>query len=324
MFPRIPSDGKPSNIGRQFDNVGTYIFRVGTTSPVLRGAVGELCIAGSLVSPGYLNQPELNKQKFPYLKDYGERVYRTGDLVRILHDGTFDFLGRADDQVKLRGQRLEVAEINEVIKRGVDQVRDVATLGIKHVKSQRMQLVSFFVPSFAKNRRTNLEVLEGNDTREIALIVKEICQGKLPPYMVPTHFIPVNGIPLSSNNKLESKPLKALYNRLSSAELQNLTTEQGEPRTAWSDLEKRIIGILAKATDSDYAAITRSSSIFNLGLDSISVVNFARSLKDAGFANAQISLVMQSMALSTLNPNANDSRSNHWTTIKSSCRIAPT
>lgn len=295
MFPRVPNDGKPSNIGRQFDNVGTYVFRTGTTSPVLRGAVGELCIAGSLVSPGYLNQPELNKQKFPYLKDYGERVYRTGDLVRILHDGTFDFLGRADDQVKLRGQRLEVAEINEVIKRGVEQVRDVATLGIKHVKSQRMQLVSFFVPSFAEKRRTSLEVLEGNDTCKIALTVKEVCQGKLPPYMVPTHFVPVNGIPLSSNSKIEFKQLKALYNRLTSAELQNLTAEQNESEAAWSDLEKRIIGLLAQATDSEDAAITRSSSIFNLGLDSISVVSFARSLKDAGFANAQISVVMQSM-----------------------------
>lgn len=295
MFPRVPNNGKPSNIGRQFDNVGTYVFRVGTNSPVLRGAVGELCIAGSLVSPGYLNQPELNKQKFPYLEDYGERVYRTGDLVRILHDGTFDFLGRADDQVKLRGQRLEVAEINEVIKRGVDQVRDVATLGIKHVKSQRMQLVSFFVPSFAKKQRTSPEFLEGSDTRKIALTIKETCQGKLPPYMVPTHIIPVNCIPLSSNNKIESKPLKALYNRLSSAELQKLTTEQDEPQTAWSDPEKRIVGLLAKASNSESAAITRSSSIFKLGLDSISVVGFTRSLKDAGFANAQISVVMQSM-----------------------------
>lgn len=295
MFPRVPDNGKPSNIGRQFDNVGTYVFRVGTASPVLRGAVGELCIAGSLVSPGYLNQPELNEQKFPYLKDYGERVYRTGDLVRILHDGTFDFLGRADDQVKLRGQRLEVAEINEVIKRGVDQVRDVATLGIKHVKSQRMQLVSFFVPSFAKKRRMTLEIMEGNDTRKVALLVKETCQGKLPPYMVPTHFIPVNGIPLSANNKIESKQLKALYNCLSSVELQNLTTEQDESQTAWSDLDRRIIGLLAKATNCEDVTVTRSSSIFELGLDSISVVSFARSLKDAGFANAQISVVMQSM-----------------------------
>ena len=295
MFPRVPDTGKPSNIGRQFDNVGTYVFRVGTTSPVLRGAVGELCIAGSLVSPGYLNQPELNKQKFPYIKEYGERVYRTGDLVRILHDGTFDFIGRADDQVKLRGQRLEVAEINEVIKRGVNQVRDVATLGIKHGKSQRMQLVSFFVPSIPKERRTNLELLEGNDSRKIALIVKRVCQGKLPPYMVPTHFVPVNVIPLSSNSKIESKQLKALYNRLSSAELQKLITEQDEHQAARSDLENRIISLLAEATDSENAAITRSSSIFNLGLDSISVVNFAHSLKDAGFANAQISVVMQSM-----------------------------
>lgn len=303
MYPRVPSNGKHSNIGQQFDNVGTYVFRVGTTTPVLRGAVGELCIAGKLVSPGYLNQPKLNEQNFPFLESYGERIYRTGDLVRILHDNTFEFLGRADDQVKLRGQRLEVAEINEVIKRGVAQVRDVATLAIKHVKSQRMQLVSFFVPAHSMTRTSHVEVLKGDDLRKVATTIKETCQGKLPPYMVPTHCIPVSGIPLSTNNKIESKKLKVLYDGLSSVELQNLTKTQDEPQTLWSDTEMRIVDLLAKATNSETVAITRSSTIFRLGLDSISVVNFARSLREAGFLNAQVSVVMQS----TLFQNSNDS-----------------
>ena len=297
MYPRVPSNGKHSNIGQQFDNVGTYVFRVGTTTPVLRGAIGELCIAGKLVSPGYLNQPKLNEEKFPYLDSYGERIYRTGDLVRILHDNTFDFLGRADDQVKLRGQRLEVAEINEVIKRGVDQIRDVATLALKHVMSQRMQLVSFFVPTDSKNRGSHVGVLKGQGLQKIASTIKETCQGKLPPYMVPTLCIPVSGIPLSTNNKIESKKLKALYDGLPSWELQNLTRTPDESQAAWSDVEERIVNLLAIATDSEVNSVTRNSSIFQLGLDSISVVNFARSLKEAGFPNAQVSVVMQSTSL---------------------------
>ena len=103
MLPRVPKNGKPSNIGPQFDNVGSFVFKPHTNTPVLRGGVGELCVSGALVGRGYLNRSELTKERFPWLKSYGERVYRTGDLVRIMHDGSFYFLGRIDDQVKLRG-----------------------------------------------------------------------------------------------------------------------------------------------------------------------------------------------------------------------------
>lgn len=296
MFPRVPCNARPSNIGQQFDNVSTYVLHPGKDSPALRGAIGELCIAGKLVGPGYLDQPELTKQKFPYLKNYGERVYRTGDLVRILYDDSFDFLGRADDQVKLRGQRLEVAEINEVIKRGIDRVRDVTTLVLEHMKSQRMQLVSFFALA-PKKRGIVLEILDGDVSRKIASTIRQICQAKLPPYMIPSHFIPVTDIPLSSNNKVETKQLKSLYNNLSSADLENLNHAQYEPEGSWTDVERKIVNILNRQTGSEISSITKNSNIFRIGLDSISVVNFTHSLKDAGFKNAQVSMVMQSKLL---------------------------
>ncbi|KAG9801223.1 peptide synthetase, partial [Aureobasidium melanogenum] len=94
VFPSVPKEGKPSNIGWQFDNVGSYVLAPGSQTPVLRGAVGELCISGKLVGKGYLNRPELTADCFPYLDAFGERVYRTGDLVRLFHDGSIDFLGR--------------------------------------------------------------------------------------------------------------------------------------------------------------------------------------------------------------------------------------
>ena len=89
------------------------------TKPVLRGAVGEFVVSGKLVAQGYIGRPDLTKEKFITLN--GQRCYRTGDLVRILHNNTFDFVGRADDQVKLRGQRLEIGEINSVIKKRTDE-----------------------------------------------------------------------------------------------------------------------------------------------------------------------------------------------------------
>lgn len=218
--------------------------------------------------------------------------------MRILCDNSFEFLGRADDQIKLRGQRLEVGEINAVIKRGLaeGQVRDVATLGIEHGASKRKQLVCFFVPfsSLVKKKEgKDLKVLRQNQVVKIAEEAREICQGRLPPYMVPTHFIPVSFLPLSTNNKVESKKLRSLYATLSSADLDLFSRVHEERESNWSVGEKRIVDILASLTGCERDEIKRKSSILRIGLDSISVVGFSRALKDAGFANAQTGMVMQ-------------------------------
>lgn len=267
--------------------------------PALRGCPGELCISGPLVGAGYLNRPDLNAERFPFLEEYGEKIYRTGDLVRILCDNSFEFLGRADDQIKLRGQRLEIGEINTVIKRGVAEgrVRDVATLGIEHGASKRKQLVCFFAllsSSSRKKEAKDLKILRQDEFVKIAEEAREVCQGKLPPYMVPTHFIPVSVIPLSTNNKLESKKLRSLYATLSAADLDLFSRIHEEQEAIWSEGEKRVVDILSSLTGCEWGEIKRNASILRLGLDSISVVGFSRALKDAGFANAQVGTVMQS------------------------------
>lgn len=323
MLPRAPKSGKPLNIGPQFLNVGTYIFTPGTTTPVLRGCPGELCISGPLVGAGYLNRPDLNAERFPFLEEYGEKIYRTGDMVRILYDYSLEFLGRADDQIKLRGQRLEIGEINAVIKRGVAEgrVRDVATLGIEHGASKRKQLVCFFAPlssSSKKKGAKDLKVLRQDEVVKIVEEAREVCQGKLPPYMVPTHFIPVSVIPLSTNNKVESKRLRSLYATLSSADLDLFSRVHEEQERSWSEGEKRVVDILSSLTGCKRCEIKRNSSILRIGLDSISVVGFSRALKDAGFANVQVGTVMQNPIVGQLckiltagpsqQPSSNDSQ----------------
>lgn len=73
MYPRVPASGKPSNIGPQFDNVGSFVLAPGTDKPLLRGAIGELCVSGKLVGRGYLNRPSLTQERFPYLETLGLR-----------------------------------------------------------------------------------------------------------------------------------------------------------------------------------------------------------------------------------------------------------
>jgi amino acid adenylation domain-containing protein len=293
MLPRVPANGKPSNIGPQFDNVGSYVLVPGTLTPVLRGGVGELCVSGALVGRGYLNREELTKERFQFLSEHGERIYRTGDLVRILHDGSFHFLGRIDDQVKLRGQRLEIGEINEVIRGATPELGEAATLVVKHPKQSREQLVSFVTRNTAERKPPSAEVRFAQDDQDFLSDIKSVCHTKLPGYMVPTHIIPMTLLPLSANNKVDMKVLKAIYQELSLEEIQKLAPLSSEKRKGSSE-EQRIISVLSGFTEPTEGEILPWTSIYELGLDSISVISFSRRLKDAGFVQSQPSLIMKS------------------------------
>ncbi|KAJ5387232.1 hypothetical protein N7509_009773 [Penicillium cosmopolitanum] len=299
MLPRMRANDKPTNIGPQFDNVGSYVFRPGTSIPVLRGGLGELCVSGPLVGKGYLNRAELTVERFQTVPEWNDRIYRTGDLVRILHDGSFQFLGRIDDQVKLRGQRLEIGEINEVIKQSTAALNEVATLVVKHPNQSKDQLVSFVTKVIAtdedkKSQSVEVLSLSSGGDREFLSVVKTACHTHLPGYMVPTHIIPMSRFPLSANNKADMKVLKGIYQELSLEDIQSLNAMTVD-RTRKSLQEEKIISILAEFIGSNDSESTISSwsSIYELGLDSISVLSFARSLREAGFPQAQPSLIMK-------------------------------
>ncbi|KAL3418493.1 peptide synthetase [Phlyctema vagabunda] len=243
-----------------------------------------------LVGKGYLNRPDLTTERFPTLEGYNERVYRTGDLVRILHDGTFIFLGRADDQVKLRGQRLELGEINEVIKKSKQELEEVVTLVLKHTTQQKEQLVSFLVTPSYDTPSANGDLIA---------TVRDACKSRLPGYMVPTHFIPIKAMPLNANNKADSKQLATFYNGLSLEKLQSLS-RSGEHQKPWTNKELAIIDVLATALHVESVAITRGSNIFELGMDSISIIGFSRALQNAGYHNAKLSLITRNPSISGL------------------------
>ncbi|TLD37492.1 Hydroxamate-type ferrichrome siderophore peptide synthetase [Venturia nashicola] len=299
MYTRVPENGKPANIGPQFDNVGSYVLVPGTETPVLRGGIGELCVSGKLVGKGYLNRPDLTQEKFPTLTNFKERVYRTGDLVRILYDGSFLFLGRADDQVKLRGQRLELSEIDTTIKRGLPDIKDVATYVLRHPNQQREQLVTFFVVAASAQQDSRPVVLHQGAGALNTARIREICSAHLPGYMVPTHFVPINKMPLSANNKTEAKVLKSVFESTSIETLQSLSNSSQDGGEL-SEPESRIADILMKFVHADKADVKSSSSIFELGLDSISVIGFTRALKTAGFHDAQASQVMKLATIKAL------------------------
>ncbi|ELR06992.1 hypothetical protein GMDG_02314 [Pseudogymnoascus destructans 20631-21] len=288
MYPRVPKNGKPANIGPQFLNVGSFVLKPGTSEPVLRGAVGELCVSGKLVGKGYLNRPELTAERFPYLEALGERIYRTGDLVRICHDGSFLFLGRADDQVKLRGQRLELTEITEVIKRGVEGVGEVVTLVLKHSAQLKEQLVAFFVPA-----------ARVEEPVELIGAIRDACTSRLPGYMVPTHFVPLEALPLSPSNKADGKALARMYDDLSTEDLQRLSAAGQEGRQ-WTGAEKEVLVVLAECMGVEVAELKSGTNIFELGFDSISLIGLAQRLQHAGYSGAKAAVVVRNSGVEAL------------------------
>ena len=291
--PQVTRLAKPSNIGRQFDNVGTFVLDLQTNKPVLRGAIGELCLSGPLVGKGYLNHPELTKAKFEYLPEFAIRIYHTGDLVRLLHDGSFEFLGRADDQVKLRGQRLELAEINHVLTQSDAELQDVATTLVRHPKQTNDQLVSFLSWSKRSTKAVNLHILHDDRFRAQVATIRQKCEDRLPGYMVPTYLVPVSLMPLSANNKVELNNLKSLFANTPIEDLQRLSTAREYASDVDPASTRKIIGLLSARLGLAAADIRPSSSLFELGMDSISVIGFSRSLKEAGFDAARPSLVMR-------------------------------
>ncbi|GAM88067.1 nonribosomal peptide synthetase [Dothideomycetidae sp. 11243] len=296
-FPSVPGNGKASNIGWQFDNVGTCVLKPGTQSPVIRGGIGELCIFGKLVGKGYLNRPDLTEAQFPYMRSIGERIYRTGDLVRILHDDSIEFLGRADSQVKLRGQRLEIDEIVAVMRESA-VVKDAVCLVARQNDKQKEQLIAFI--SSSTTRRQTQPILEVNqNTIKTTSQARSACEQKLPGYMVPTHFIPVEFIPLSVNNKQYDKALKLLYEALSTAQLQQLSISGGDDRDL-DETECSIVQILSETLGTHLEDVLPSSNIFSLGLSSISAVQYSRRLKSAGYEEFSVSTVMQNGTIGKL------------------------
>jgi len=197
-------------IGRPLTNSRAYILDAGRR-PVPLGIAGALYIGGDGVARGYWHRPELDEKKFlpdPYASDVDARMYDTGDVARYRADGSIDFLGRADRQVKLRGYRIEPGEIETSLLADPDVQRAVVLLCGETADAKR--LVAFVVAA------------EGASPRRASL--RASVRRSLPEFMVPSTFVVVDDIPMTPNGKIDTAALaraeaSSLVPKLSPAEL---------------------------------------------------------------------------------------------------------
>ncbi|MDX2554301.1 non-ribosomal peptide synthetase [Streptomyces stelliscabiei] len=186
---------QPVPIGRPITNTQVFVLDTDLRAvPV--GTVGELYLGGAGVARGYHGRPALTAEKFvphPFTDAPGSRLYRTGDLARFRADGTLDFLGRRDDQVKIRGYRVELGEIESVLLLAPG-VKEAVVLARQDTDGDR-RLVGYVVPEQG-HAPTRAELVEHLRTR-------------LPAYMVPQVFVPLDALPLAVSGKVDRRALPA-------------------------------------------------------------------------------------------------------------------
>jgi amino acid adenylation domain-containing protein len=192
----------PVAIGRPIANTQIYLLN-SYGQPVPIGVPGELHISGFGIAKGYLNRPELTAQKFipnPFYKSKVKsqkskvsRLYKTGDLARYLPDGNIEFLGRSDYQVKLRGYRIELTEIEAVLLQ-YPIIREVVVI-VREEDSGSKRLVAYIVP----------KQIPAPTKGELQSFLRQ----KLPEYMIPTAFLILDTLPLTPNGKVDRQSLPA-------------------------------------------------------------------------------------------------------------------
>jgi amino acid adenylation domain-containing protein len=220
-------------IGRPISNMRVYIVDT-SMRPVPVGVPGELLIGGVGVAQGYLNQPGLTAERFiadPFDAQRNGRLYRTGDMARFLPDGNVEFLGRGDEQIKIRGYRVEPREVEAALEQ-LPGVRDVAVVALGDPPDHR-RLVAYVVAGWTGKPPPAAEL-------------RAQLRTSLPDYMLPADFVPMSAIPRTPEGKLDRRALPAPAARARPPG--RALVGAGDPLEyvlveLWQDLLKTLVGV---------------------------------------------------------------------------------
>ena len=209
---------QPISIGRPIANTHIYILDA-HMQPVPIGVHGDLYIGGDGLARGYLNRPEMMTERFiqnPFSDDTGSRLYRTGDRARYRPGGQIEFLGRYDNQVKIRGHRIELGEIEHVLNQH-SSVKESVIVACDRGSSGEPELVGYVVCSA--------------EPAPSASELRRFLQEQLPDYMIPSLFSFLDALPLTPNGKIDR-------NALPPPDGERPQLDQGfvEPRTEMEEL----------------------------------------------------------------------------------------
>jgi amino acid adenylation domain-containing protein len=289
--------GRPANIGRGLSSL-LWVVEVGDydrLAPV--GCVGELLVEGPLLARGYLNDPGKTAENFINDPTWasvvgestrGRRMYRTGDLVRYNSDGTLDYLGRKDTQVKLHGQRLELGDIEHNIKVDLQSMSQVAVeLVTLRNRPDGRKLAAFvcFDEHFRMSEGSAELALHMSPELQSQMMDLQTSLAKLmPPYMVPSMFIPLHYMPLNPSGKMNRHMLRGFVSEMSNEDVLLYSLANAEKRAAVTDMEKKLQGLWSLVLNLPTASVGADDSFFHLGGDSVGAMRLVAIAHEAGIS----------------------------------------
>ncbi|MGE7092945.1 amino acid adenylation domain-containing protein [Lysinibacillus sp. NPDC048646] len=258
-------------IGKPINNTQVYILNK-YMRPVPVGVLGEIYIAGKGIAKGYLNKPELTKEKFldnPFSNN-NQRIYKTGDIGYYLDDGNMVYIGRNDDQIKVRGHRIEPIEIEKILIEYAGMSEAKVLSSKDNLNSER--LIAYVVDKTA-NKSENL---------------KSILREHLPEYMVPSKIIRLESLPLTVNLKVDIKKLPD----------PNWNYEESEVAAVTTILEENVLKIWRNVLDIEYISI--HDDFFDIGGHSLLAIKVIAALREQLNINLKVSDIFKYPTISKL------------------------
>jgi amino acid adenylation domain-containing protein len=239
------AEGARSLIGVPIPDMRLYLLG-DDRQPVQVGETGEICVGGAGVARGYLNRPELNAERFvpdPFSAIPGARMYRSGDLARRLPDGEVEYLGRGDAQVKIQGFRIELGEIEAAIV-GHEWIREARV--VAHTdEAGTKRLAAYYVMH--------------EDAVLPARELSEYLSQKLPPWMMPSLYMPIAAFPLTPHGKVD-------YARLPAP-----TAGSARSEIKGTDLEEEVAGAWQSVLGADHVGL--DDNFFDIGGNSLLLIS---------------------------------------------------
>ncbi len=291
----LPTEGCSPPIGRAIANTRVHILDA-ARRPVAVGEVGEIYIGGLGVSRGYLQQPALTAERFvpdPFDHAGGGRLYRSGDLGRWCADGTVEYIGRTDLQVKVRGFRVEPGDVEAALLRH-PEVREAVVIA-REDSPRVKRLVGYVVlrgpttadePDQGRAEATSEPRLPRRDN--VAAFLRAFLREKLPDFMVPEILVVLPALPLTPSGKIDRRALPSPG--LGSLSTRDYERPQGQSEEVLAEIWQSLLSA---------APIGRNDNFFELGGQSLVAVQLLNRLRRCGF-EADVADVFRSPTLSAL------------------------
>lgn len=256
------TEAKEEYLGEPLSHSEVYLFNE-NMEPVSPGEQGEICVAGKCIALGYKNNSEAEKSRFIHVG--GHSLYKTGDMAYINDDGMYVYTGRKDNQIKLRGYRIELEEIEQYIMMAENVDRAVVCMNNSCV-NDRSELIAYYTTRDGKER----------DSREFIRLLKE----KLPEYMIPYKYIRLSEFPMTPGGKTDRLRISGgQINVCGSNHIKDKSVKAADLSEAKST-EDIIIGLICKKTEESTDNITSASKLSELGLDSLSYMELVVEIEE--------------------------------------------